>query len=47
MNITDSLNGSDCDFDEDNYRSVFILCVNLTHRLPTTGTKLLKKSRDI
>jgi len=40
INITDNLNGSGCDFDEDDYQAVFILCTNLTHNI--SGVKLLK-----
>lgn len=31
INITENLMGMDCDFDEDDYVSVFKLCVNITH----------------
>lgn len=40
INITDNLCDLGCDFDEDDYQSVFILCAKLTHNI--SGVKLLK-----
>ena len=38
INITDNLNGLDCDFDEDDFSNVFKLCVGITHS--TSGSSL-------
>ena len=43
MNIKDNLCDLGCDFDEDDYQAVFVLCVNITQRYPIMGVRLLRQ----